>query len=198
MNVLLRRASGVMAATLLAACAKSSDSASADSVRLDSARVAVSAAAATDTMHPVVTAGVSTAPPAGATRSERTEGGSIPSAVDAASAGGARVAGGPQRTPVLPRSSGCGGTFVNVIVKASALGNTSNVEGTTLALRTISTTVLAPVRNEVGSVSISPAIRAFRVTVKDPSATRRIAAQLSASPQVENAEADVCEVRIRR
>jgi hypothetical protein len=186
-NALLRRVSGVMAATLLAACAKPNDSASADSARLDSARVAASVPVVSDTMRPVVTSGVDTAPPPrGTTRSE------------AVSAGGARVAGGPQRTPVLPRSSGCGGTFVNVTVKASALGSAGDMESITRALRTISNTLLAPVRGEVGRLSISPAIRAFRVAVNDSSAARRVAAQLGASPQVENAEVDTCEVRIRR
>jgi cell division protein FtsX len=108
------------------------------------------------------------------------------------------VTGGPQRTPVPPRSSGCGGGAVNVTVKASALGSSSGTAATTEALRTISSDLLAPVRGAVGAPSISPAIRAFRVRVTDPSATQRVLAQLRASPKVENVELDDCAVMIKR
>jgi hypothetical protein len=112
--------------------------------------------------------------------------------------GRARVTGGPQRPPVEPRSSGCGGPAVNVKVAASALDSSSDADATTRAIRAISTDLLAPVRGAVGPPSISPAIRAFRVRITDTSATRRVLARLRSSPKVENVEVDECAVMIGR
>jgi hypothetical protein len=155
----------------------------------------VSTGVAADTIIPAATSKVDTAPPIGTVGGQPKESGSIPSAGHASSAkGGARVTGGPQRPPVKPRSSGCGGTFVNVTVKASALGSSNDAA----ALRAISSDLLAPVRNAVGATSVSPAIRAFRVAINDPSATQRVMAQLRASPRVETVELDECAVMIRR
>jgi hypothetical protein len=195
MRKLLRSVSGVAAAISIAACAQSNGSASADSARGDSAHLAVNARVAADTVTPAARPKVDTAPPIGTVGGERKESGSIPSAGHASSAkGGARVTGGPQRTPVPPRSSGCGGTFVSVTVKASALGSSNDAA----ALRAMSSDLLAPVRGAVGPASVSPAIRAFRVKITDPSATQRVMAQLRSSPKVENVELDECAVRISR
>lgn len=199
MNRLLRGMGGAAAAISIAGCAQSNGSASADSARGggDSARLMVSTGVAADTITPAATSKVDTAPPIGTVGGQPKESGSIPSAGHASSAkggGGARVTGGPQRPPVKPRSSGCGGTFVNVTVKASALGSSNDAA----ALRAISSDLLAPVRNAVGATSVSPAIRAFRVAINDPSATQRVVAQLRASPRVETVELDECAVMIRR
>jgi hypothetical protein len=186
---------GAAAAISIAACARSNGSASADSAKADSARLVVSTGVAADTIIPAATSKVDTAPPIGVVGGRTKESGSIPSAGHASSAkGGARVTGGPQRPPVKPRSSGCGGTFVNVTVKASALGSSNDAA----ALRAISSDLLAPVRSAVGATSVSPAIRAFRVAINDPSAAQRVMAQLRSSPKVETVELDDCAVMIRR
>jgi hypothetical protein len=195
MRRLLQGVSGVAAAISIAACTPSNGSASADSMKADSLHLVASPGTAADTITPAARAGVDTAPPAGSVGGRPKESGSIPSAGHASSArGGARVTGGPQRTPVPPRSSGCGGTFVNVTVKASALGSSSDAG----RLRAAASDILAPVRDAVGATSVSPAIRAFRVAIKEPSAAQRVMAQLRASPKVENVELDECAVRINR
>jgi hypothetical protein len=108
----------------------------------------------------------------------------------ASSAGEARVTGGPQRAPTPPRNSGCGGVFVNVTVKSSAIADAS--------LEKVASDVLAPVRSEVGAPSLSPAIRAFRVAVRDATAADRVVSRLRSSPQVESVERDACEAVTRQ
>jgi hypothetical protein len=198
MRLLARGVGGVAVAVAIVACAQSNGSASADTARSDSSRLVGSAGLSVETQRPAARP-VDTAPPVGTRGGERKESGSIPSAGHAASArGGARVTGGPQKPPVPPRSSGCGGTAVNVTVKASALGGSPDAEGTMQALRSVSSRILAPVRDAVGAPSISPAIRAFRVPIEDASATQRVLAQLRSSPQVEHVELDDCAVMIKR
>ncbi len=101
------------------------------------------------------------------------------------------ASGGPERLPTPPRSSGCGGVHLDVTVKASALAASGDA---TASLRAVSAEVLAPVRGQVGSIQLSPAIRAFRVSVRDSNATPRIMVALKASPKVESVERDVCAV----
>ena len=103
---------------------------------------------------------------------------------------GGRPTGGPPRAPAEPRSSGCGGTFVNVTVKAAAL------EHSTLAR--VAEELLAPLRPDVGAASLSPAIRAFRVPVRDAAAADRVIPHLRASGRVEAVERDGCGVMINR
>ena len=99
-----------------------------------------------------------------------------------------RVTGGPQRARPEPRASGCGGSFVNVIVKQSAL------EGTTLGR--VANELTASVGGGAGAPSLSPAIRAFRVQVRDSAQAARVVERLRASPRVESAEQDQCRVRV--
>jgi hypothetical protein len=198
MQPLLRHTAGAWAAISIAACAVSQGSASADSAGADSTRrtaTAPMAPLATDTV-PVATAGPDTAAPIGTRGAAPKEGGSIPSAGHAKSAtGGARVTGGPERTPIPPRSSGCGGTFIVVTLTPAAVAGGGDA---TVALRQASSEVLAPVRDQVGSASLSPAVRAFRVSVKDPAAASGIVTRLRASPRVASATVDECAVRIER
>ena len=99
-----------------------------------------------------------------------------------------RVTGGPQRPRPEPRASGCGGSFVTVIVKQSAL------EGTTLGR--VAEELTASVDGVLGAPSLSPAIRAFRVQVRDSSRAARLAEQLRGSSRVESVEKDQCGVRV--
>ena len=99
-----------------------------------------------------------------------------------------RVTGGPQRPRPEPRGSGCGGSFVNVIVKQSAL------EGTTLAR--VAEELTASVDGVAGAPSLSPAIRAFRVQVRDSSRAVRLVERLRGSSRVESVERDQCGVRV--
>lgn len=158
-------------------------------------RVAAMTPLAPDTVPVVATPGLDTLAPVGRRGVAPKEGGSIPSAGHAKSAtGGARVTGGPERTPIPPRSSGCGGTFVVVTLKPGALAEGDETAG----MRTASREVLAPVRDQVGSASLSPAIRAFRVSVRNPANASRIVRQLRASSKVQSATVDECAVRIER
>jgi hypothetical protein len=170
MNTLLRRVSAVAVVSVVA-CGQSNGSASADTVRFDSARVAGSAGTPTDTVAPVAAPVVHTAPTAGTLAIT-------------------------QRTS--RRVVGCRGQFVNVTIKASALGDGSDAAATTRALRAASSDLLAPVRNETGSISLSPAIRAFRVAAKDSAAAQRVVARLRGSPIVESVEVDRCDATIQR
>lgn len=97
-----------------------------------------------------------------------------------------RVTGGPQRPRPEPRASGCGGSFVTVIVKQSAL------EGTTLGR--IAEDLTSSVAGVVGAPSLSPAIRAFRVQVSDSSRAARLVERLRGSSRVESVERDQCRV----
>lgn len=99
-----------------------------------------------------------------------------------------RVTGGPQRPHPEPRASGCGGSFVTVIVRQSAL------EGTTLGR--VAEALTASVGGVVGAPSLSPAIRAFRVQVRDPAQAARMVEQLRGSSRVESVEQDQCGVRV--
>ena len=99
-----------------------------------------------------------------------------------------RVTGGPQRPRPEPRASGCGGSFVTVIVKQSAL------DGTTL--RRVAEELTASVAGVVGAPSLSPAIRAFRVQVRDSSRAARLVERLRGSSRVESVERDQCGVRV--
>jgi hypothetical protein len=108
------------------------------------------------------------------------------------SGGPARKTGGPYKPPALPRGA-CRGTFVNVTVKQSALGG-SNAAA---ALPSVVSQVLAPVRSLVDAPQLSPAIRAFRVSVRDAAKKQRVLESLRASPQVERAELDECAARIQ-
>jgi hypothetical protein len=171
-----------LGAVLAAACAPGGRP-SADSARMDTTVAA--APAATSSARPATSASPdSTAPRVGSAEKPPTDK-VVGSAGHASGAAGARVTGGPQRQPIPPRSSGCGGTYVNVTVKASALGGTT--------LERVAGEVLAPVRGDVGSPTLSPAIRAFRVSVRDPAAADRVVSRLRASPAVEAAERDPCE-----
>lgn len=113
-----------------------------------------------------------------------------PSPGHASSGGGAGVTGGPERAPQLPRNSGCGGAYVNVTVKASAL------EGTTLGR--VAADLLAPLHDVVGAPSLSPAIRAFRAQLRDGASADRAVTQLRTSSSVATAERDGCAVMIER
>lgn len=130
-----------------------------------------SSAAARDTVTPAVR---ETAPPVVVTRADTTP--------------APRVTGGPQRARPEPRSSGCGGSFVTVMVKQSAL------EGTTLAR--VAEELTASVDGVVGAPSVSPAIRAFRVQVRDSSRAARVVERLRGSSRVESVEPDQCGVRV--
>lgn len=99
-----------------------------------------------------------------------------------------RVTGGPQRARPEPRASGCGGSFVTVIVKPSAL------EGTTLAR--VANELTASDEGVVGAPSLSPAIRAFRVQVRDSAQAARMVDRLRASSRVESVEQDRCGVMV--
>jgi hypothetical protein len=98
------------------------------------------------------------------------------------------VPGGPQRPRPEPRASGCGGSFVTVIVKQSAL------EGTTLGR--VAEELTASDEGVVGAPSISPAIRAFRVQVRDSAQAGRMVERLRASSRVESVEQDQCRVML--
>ena len=80
----------------------------------------------------------------------------------------------------------------------ASLGNSADMESTTRAMRTVSAELLAPVKGAVGTTSISPAIRTFRVRITDTASTQRVLARMRASPQVESAALDECAVMIRR
>ena len=99
-----------------------------------------------------------------------------------------RVTGGPQRPRPEPRASGCGGSFVNVIVKQSAL------EGTTLGR--VAEELTASVGGVVGAPSLSPAIRAFRVQVRDSVEAVRMVERLRGASRVESVERDQCRVML--
>src|ERR1700716_3165359 len=96
--------------------------------------------------------------------------------------------GGPQRPRAEPRSSGCGGTFVTVTVRPPALDAST--------LDRVARDLLAPVRATVGTPSLSPAIRAFRVQVRDAAAADQVVTALRTEPRVENVGRDGCGVMI--
>lgn len=99
-----------------------------------------------------------------------------------------RVTGGPQRPRPEPRASGCGGNFVTVIVKQSAL------EGTTLGR--VAEELTASAGGAAGAPSLSPAIRAFRVQVRDSVEAVRMVERLRGSSRVESVERDQCRVML--
>ena len=101
-----------------------------------------------------------------------------------------RVTGGPQRARPEPRASGCGGNFVTVIVKQSAL------EGTTLAR--VAQELVGQTPGVVSAPSLSPAIRAFRVQARDPVEAGRMVDRLRASARVESVERDQCRVMLHQ
>jgi hypothetical protein len=185
----MRRVLGVIVAVTAVACGVEDRSASRRSAL---PRDSVSFGPAAAAVVALDTASSGAAPSAGV---RADDGDVVSSQPQATTSGGpARKTGGPLKPPVPKRSSGCGGTFVNVTVKESALG--SGVGDKTAALRSVSTQVLAPVRSLVGGPQISPAIHAFRVLVKDPATAPRVVARLKASSQVEDVELDDCAVRI--
>ncbi|MDB4898418.1 MAG: hypothetical protein JWN53_226 [Gemmatimonadetes bacterium] len=93
----------------------------------------------------------------------------------------------------MPRSLGCGGIFVSVIVKRAALGAQTDIAASTRALRALADELLAPVHAVVQHTDLSPAIRTFRVTVADSAAAARVLAAMRASARVETAQRDGCE-----
>ena len=99
-----------------------------------------------------------------------------------------RVTGGPQRARPEPRASGCGGSFVTVIVTQSAL------EGTTLGR--VAEELTASDKGVVGAPSLSPAIRAFRVQVTDSSRAAHLVERLRGSSRVESVERDQCRAML--
>ena len=99
-----------------------------------------------------------------------------------------RVTGGPQRPRPEPRASGCGGSFVTVIVRQSAL------EGTTLGR--VAKELTSSGGCVVGAPSLSPAIRAFRVQVRDSVEAVRMVERLRGSSRVESVERDQCGVML--
>ena len=90
----------------------------------------------------------------------------------------------------------CAGVYLNVTVRAGALGAGTDAAARERALRDVAARVLAPVRAQVGTPELSPAIRAFRVLVRDTTATASILARLRASPDVDDVARDACSVRI--
>jgi hypothetical protein len=90
----------------------------------------------------------------------------------------------------------CAGVYLNVTLRAEALNAGSDAESRERALRDAATRLVAPVKDRVGTPELSPAIRAFRVVVRDTSATTSIAERLRASPDVEDVVRDACNVRI--
>ena len=87
--------------------------------------------------------------------------------------------GRPKRPAVPPPNRSCVGTFVSVTVKESTLANGSD---RTAALRSVARRVLEPVSAFVGKTELSPAIRAFRVSVRDSGSTQRVLSKIRASP----------------
>jgi len=104
--------------------------------------------------------------------------------------------GRPESTASASSRASCAGVYLNVTLRAEALNAGTDAAGRERALRDAATRLLAPVRDRVGTPEISPAIRAFRVMVRDTSATTAIAGRLRASPDVENVARDECNVRI--
>ena len=99
-----------------------------------------------------------------------------------------RVTGGPQRPRPGPRASGCGGSFVTVIVKQSAL------EGTTLGR--VAEELSSSSGGVVGAPSLSPAVRAFRVQVRDSVEAVRMVERLRGASRVESVEQQQCRVML--
>ena len=106
--------------------------------------------------------------------------------------------GGPENARVPAVVVGCARTAVVVKLTSAALGGATDHAAITAAMRRVSAELLAPVRRSVGSTSISPAIRTFRVLITDSSVTRRVLTQLRKSPKVESASLDECAVMNRR
>jgi hypothetical protein len=171
-----RRRAAILLALSLAACARPSGSGA------DTTSAAASPSAAPAQAAPT---SAGTIPDGGTTA----DAGVVPTRADTT----ARGAGGPRLPRIVPRSSGCGGPFVSVIVNPSALGAQTDVAASTHALRALSEELLAPVRSLVRRTEISPAIHAFRVTVTDSVAAERVIAALRGSPRVAVARRDGCE-----
>lgn len=97
------------------------------------------------------------------------------------------------RQPTNP----CGGVYVNVMVRASALGASTDMASVERSLRRVAAELTAELGANVveASVRVSPAIRVFRVTARDRAAADAAVAQLRASSRVENVELDACNLR---
>lgn len=98
----------------------------------------------------------------------------------------------PDSTPPRHVDNPCGGIHVNVTVRSSALAQQgTNSES---ALRAVATDLIAGVRDQVvaNSLQLSPAIRTFRVTVRDQAAADLVIARLGQAARVEGVEADKC------
>lgn len=183
MSVLPPRRAAILLALCLAACAPSSGSGSASGSDTTSAPPVPGTPAESTTP---VTRG--TIPDRGTTA----DAGVVTHHPDTTTAV-SRGAGGPLRPPTVPRSNGCGGTFVSVIVKPAALPAQTDMAASTRALRALADELLAPVHAVVRRTEISPAIHTFRVTVTDSVAAERVIAAMGASPNVETARRDGCE-----
>jgi hypothetical protein len=93
----------------------------------------------------------------------------------------------------------CGGEHVNVIVKVEALGGVTDMMGVQVALRNVARELLAPLESSIiaGSEQYSPAIRTFRVAVRDRAAADLVVSRLRSASQVQSVERDECAVRAR-
>jgi hypothetical protein len=93
----------------------------------------------------------------------------------------------------------CGRARVNVTVRGSAVGLAQDPAGMERGLREAAARVLEPLSDRVlpASVELSPAIRAFRVTMRDTVgfAVALVLTELRRNPDVEAAEPDDCTQR---
>ncbi len=92
----------------------------------------------------------------------------------------------------------CGGFCVNVIVQAGALPVAAELVTVERELRALAGRLIRPLGERVvaGSVEVSPAVRAFRVSVPDSAAATAVVQALRARPEVDAAELDECSVRV--
>lgn len=92
-------------------------------------------------------------------------------------------------------TNACGGVYVTVTVTRSAIAASGG--GTESALRSLAAGLSEAVRPQLlaSAPQISPAIRAFRLTVRDAHAADTAIARLMRAPSVESAELDDCSVR---
>ena len=124
-----------------------------------------------------------------------------PAALPADSAAAPVIAAETAPRQAAPRGvvQSCGRARVNVTVRGSAVGLATDPAGTEGGLREAAARVLEPVRDRVltGSVEYSPAIRAFRVSLRDTVgfAVALVLTELRRNPDVEAAEPDECTLR---
>jgi hypothetical protein len=103
----------------------------------------------------------------------------------------------PTRAAAAGAAVGCGGFRLSITLSPAAVGDGTDPAAAERDLRAARDRLLAPFEDDlVGPVELSPAIRAFRIELRDSLAAVAAAERLRASDQVQAVEIDECRVMI--